>query len=207
MFDGIVTRENVISLTEPHYVDISRAFKIGFRTYAKIKDKYYQNMYTPVRFKTDIIRTKVLGILLKKFKQKYPSNNVKIIANFKKDLIALAVKDLFSLRIKKIDGALKPKFNKTKESKDFILQQHALFPNIATLVLGYMPDPTWSSFSLYIIHPQQKWASFKITEQMIQEQAAKESARVLTLQKDRVLPNQTIIKTKIDKKQKRYGTE
>ena len=201
-----VKPEGVKSLFEPHYVDISDAFKKAFKTYSKVI-KLYQNMYTPNRFKSDIIRTKVVGILSKKFKQKYPSSKIKIIENFKKDMITIVVGGVFALRIKKIDRGLRPKFNRTKESYDFIQQQHELFPTIATLVLGYMPNPAWSECSLYIIHPQQVWASFPITEQMIQEQIEKEKAKTLALPKPQSLPDETIIKrTKTDKK-KKYGTD
>lgn len=79
-----------------------------------------------------------------------------------KTFFFIVINNSVLLRPKKLDDTYHANFNCTSSSQDFLNSQMCLegFSNpFKSLILGYVPDPTWAkSKGVFIAEPQGLWA-------------------------------------------------
>lgn len=209
MFDFILKQEEAQKITEPFNVDIFDAINTAFQTYLQVREKFYEGSYMPIRLRSELIRTKVLQIFEKKFKNEKSKDSVRLISELEEDLVMLVIEETICLRFKKLDNKLNANFNDTKKSNEFIKQQTELqfMAKFTNLILGYVPSDTWTELKgIYVKEPQGAWA-FQITEEMVSNQSKATSPQIIELPKQSILPAEPIAEPKKKEgRDKKYGT-
>lgn len=196
MFPSFHSQEDVRLTLRPYYNDFIEVINLSFRTYLKTRPDYE---IMPIRTRADLIRGKALAMFSAKYRNK---DEVQIFKELEKDILLLVINNEISLRFKKLNRNLNPNFNNTNLSRCYVNQ--LTFPGLLTpmtnLILGYLPDETWTSVKgIYIQHPLENWA-LRVTPVLEQKHQLEQSETSTHLAAQNVLPNKPVIKLKVKQK-------